>query len=97
MLMARYNMVQQNGGPQSSIPSTSQRIARPLRRPQIPQKPVLPNYGPRPIGQICKNDVIGLSKWAISSPVDAVEILGKGQEIAKPVLSRSTCSLNRCA
>uniref|UniRef100_A0A915AXM8 TOG domain-containing protein n=1 Tax=Parascaris univalens TaxID=6257 RepID=A0A915AXM8_PARUN len=46
MLMARYNEAQQCGGLAPATPSTSQRTARPLRRPVIPQKP---RFTPQPI------------------------------------------------
>ncbi|KHN82053.1 hypothetical protein Tcan_01967 [Toxocara canis] len=39
MLMSRYKEAQQCGGLAPLTPSTSQRTARPLRRPIIPQKP----------------------------------------------------------
>lgn len=42
MLMTRFNEAQMNGNYVSNnIPTTSQRIGRPLRRPQLPQKPQL--------------------------------------------------------
>ncbi|VDN28575.1 unnamed protein product [Gongylonema pulchrum] len=40
MLMARYNEAQVNGNyTPNTTPTTSQRIGRPLRRPQMPIKP----------------------------------------------------------
>ncbi|VBB33157.1 unnamed protein product, partial [Acanthocheilonema viteae] len=42
MLMTRFNEAQMNGNYASNnTPTTSQRIGRPLRRPQLPQKPQL--------------------------------------------------------